>query len=555
MSRPFLLAVLIFTLSSVAWSQTPLGDEFQVSTTTPSYFSTVAMGEDGDFVVVWLGQYTEPAAAPICCVFLQQFDSDGSRHGVEVELHRYPQGLQVASVAMNQDGDFVVAWQNVDQRRGDYGIAGQAFRSSGTPMGSQFQISSSYRDTKGLPTVAIAADGDFVVVWVESRGLIGQRFSPNGTRVAEEFQVNTHTTGTPFSHSVAIQANGEFVVVWDSTPAYQFPGGPFEDGGPDGDGMGIFGQRFSSDGRSLGTEFIVNSYTTDAQRQPSVAMSPNGEFVVVWNSDPGLSPSGEAQDGDGFGVFGQRFNSNGTPIGGEFQVNSYTTSHQYLSWHAPSVAMNSNGNFVVVWYGPGADGQAFDWNGNRVGREFQTTFFGGEAVAMDQFGDFVVIGTGSTDPFSGTAIFGQRFRLNDMTISITGNETEFHAGDTLHVAVQVLNPGSSSVIDFYFGALLPDLDTLVVFTDLSFNASTCSLSKLETCAPMISRLDLSQRFAARLPSFFSYTWRGSEPPGPYKLFQAAVIPGGFADGNVDPGDILAIDTASLTFAGPTPPRP
>jgi hypothetical protein len=69
--------------------------------------------------------------------------------------------------------------------------------------------------------------------------------------------------------SVAVDANGDFVVVWSSD-------------GQDGDSYGIYGQRFDASGIPQGAEFLVNTHTTDAQSQPSVAMDADGDFVVVW---------------------------------------------------------------------------------------------------------------------------------------------------------------------------------------------------------------------------------------------------------------------------------
>ena len=46
-----------------------------------------------------------------------------------------------------------------------------------------------------------------------------------------------------------------------------------------------------------------------------------------------LSPRGAQpmtnEDGDADGIFGQMFDSSGSPIGGEFQVSTYTTNDQY----------------------------------------------------------------------------------------------------------------------------------------------------------------------------------------------------------------------------------
>ena len=93
-----------------------------------------------------------------------------------------------------------------------------------------------------------------------------------------------------------------------------------------------------------GSEFQVNSYTTNLQTSPAPASDGSGNFVVLWQSN--------GQDGSALGVFGQRFNATGDAQGSEFQVNSYTTSFQF----GPSVASDANGDFVVVWSSGYQDG-------------------------------------------------------------------------------------------------------------------------------------------------------------------------------------------------------
>ena len=109
---------------------------------------------------------------------------------------------------------------------------------------------------------------------------------------------------------MASDAAGNFVVVWESY-------------GQDGSSYGVFGQRYASTGAPLGPEFRVNTYTTGYQHDPAVASDSSGNFVVVWTSD--------GQDGSGNGVFGQRYDSSGAPLGPEFRVNTYTTDAQTAS--------------------------------------------------------------------------------------------------------------------------------------------------------------------------------------------------------------------------------
>ncbi len=64
----------------------------------------------------------------------------------------------------------------------------------------------------------------------------------------------------------------------------------------------------------------------------------------------------------------------------------------------------------------------------------------------------------------------------------------------------------------------------------------------------ISGVDLSSPFVNNQPSFFSFVWSGAEPPGLYTMFLAAVVPGAFADGTLDEGDIVALGSVTFTFA-------
>ena len=74
-----------------------------------------------------------------------------------------------------------------------------------------------------------------------------------------------------------------------------------------------------------GGEFQVNTYTYDLQRDAAVASDGAGNFVVVWEG-------GYSQDGSGRGVFGQRFDATGTPLGSEFQANTFSTNDQKDAW-------------------------------------------------------------------------------------------------------------------------------------------------------------------------------------------------------------------------------
>jgi DNA-directed RNA polymerase subunit beta' len=65
-------------------------------------------------------------------------------------------------------------------------------------------------------------------------------------------------------------------------------------------------------------------------------MAAGGDFIVVW---------GSIQDGDSYGIYGQRYNALGGLVGSEFSVNTYTPGSQVT----PVIAMDTDGDFVVAW--------------------------------------------------------------------------------------------------------------------------------------------------------------------------------------------------------------
>jgi hypothetical protein len=121
----------------------------------------------------------------------------------------------------------------------------------------------------------------------------------------------------------------------------------------------IQGQRYGSAGAPVGGQFQVNTFTSGNQFYSSVAVDASGAFVVVWDSNG--SPGGDAS---GYSIQGQRYSSAGAPQGGQFQVNAYTTGSQRM----PSLATAPDGSFVVVWASggsPGADTSSYSIQGRR----------------------------------------------------------------------------------------------------------------------------------------------------------------------------------------------
>ena len=83
--------------------------------------------------------------------------------------------------------------------------------------------------------------------------------------------------------------------------------------------MRVYARRFNSSGAPQGGEIVVNTYTTDTQARSDVALDSAGNFVVVWQSS-GRTATASA-------CSARRFDNSGTKVGAEFQVNQQTTGY------------------------------------------------------------------------------------------------------------------------------------------------------------------------------------------------------------------------------------
>ncbi len=393
----------------------PIGSEFRVNTHTSGEQRTftetpqsVAMDADGDFVVTWSSNGQDGSGWG---VYAQRYNAAGEALGNEFRVNTITSNSQqYSTVAMDADGDFVVTWSSNGQDGSGWGVYAQRYNTVGEAIGDQFRVNSFTSGSQEFSTVAMDADGDFAVTWSSNSqdgsgwGLYAQRYNAAGQALGNEFRVNSYTSGSQIYSKVAMDADGDFVVIWNSA-------------GQDGSSYGVYAQRYSAAGEVLGDEFKVNTYTSNTQRFSSVAMDADGDFVVTWSSS--------GQDGSGWGVYAQRYNAMGEALGQEFRVNTFSSGSQLYS----TVAMDADGDFVITWSSSAQDGsgygvyaQRYNAAGQVIGDEFQVNTYTNNSqrfsnVAMDADGDFIVNWTSNGQDGSSYGVYAQLYRELEAPIS------------------------------------------------------------------------------------------------------------------------------------------
>jgi hypothetical protein len=131
-------------------------------------------------------------------------------------------------------------------------------------------------------------------------------------------------------------------------------------------------------------------------------------------------------------------------------------------------------------------------------------------------------------------------------LSITLNQAQFVAGETVRVTLHVQQPGPTFTGDFYFGAILPDGQTALFISNEGWIQAL--LDNPRAFRPLAKHAVLSQGLDLTFDPFFAYTFQGGEPSDIYSFFAALTPPDAFSDGRIDAGGLLALVVKLFRFS-------
>ncbi len=353
------------------------GNDLKLGTAPVAWTANPALAtlSNGGFVAVWQGSDTVAGGAG-SGLWAQLRDAAGTAQGAAFALT--PNGDAKIegepAVAALPGGRFVVAYSVNDG--GAVRIAYRVVEANGS-AGAEKIVDSGASGDAAMPTVAILADGSFVVGWrsggtvhvqqaaadgsligaEQAYAMLSSAFSPSiaalkqgGYMVSwgeindgnvyaatsatkQVFAVNgdgyaaSLATAAPLPHMTTL-ANGNVVIAWDS-----YVNAPYGFAGSD-----VFFQLYDSSGHALGAAVQANIEGGSGRYDAAVTALSDGGFVVAWQSQTG--------DYDGAGIFGRRFGADGSAVDmHEFAINQMRAGEQT----GPDVVALANGGFAAAW--------------------------------------------------------------------------------------------------------------------------------------------------------------------------------------------------------------
>ncbi|SDH82091.1 Ig-like domain-containing protein [Pseudomonas panipatensis] len=354
-----------------------LGNAFQVNTTTGNdqYYPDVITLKDGSFVVVWEGNPPGSTGHDVYSAHYTVNPSTGAVQevGGDVRVNSNVTGDQYkpTAVALN-DGGYLVVWGSDGGDGSGSAVFAQRYSADGSKLGREFLVNpttdgnqgwgGSNVDMTALLDATVMADGNVYVTWqsdkADSDGWgIESTVIDIDAGYYSEFRINSTTSGDQKNAVTVALPNGGAVVVWESANG-------------DSSGTCVMAQMYDAKGMPLGSEFVVNSTTTNNQGMPAVEVLKDGSFVITWTSNAGGNDA-VMQQRYSYSYDASQHINGAVRVGGEQMVNNNDLGDQRHS----SVTALDNGGYLVSWKSL----EGGKWN--IYAREYDKT---GSAVSGDQ---------------------------------------------------------------------------------------------------------------------------------------------------------------------------
>jgi len=239
----------------------------------------VAVAMDGSFVVAWEDDADGDGDSQ---VMLRGFDADGSERFDQRSAHADARGdRQRPALAAQPDGGFVVAWEDDSDGNGIFQIHARGFDADGAERLPRLTVNTRAAGQQRSPAVAADLQGNFVVAWEDDQDrdgayqILARGFLADGRARFSDRRVHSRRGGQHRAPALGVTPGGAFAVAWqddgDGNGSYQIRAAAFSPVGARGSGYLA--------------EQTINRFAAGQQWAPGLALDGAGGLVVAWQDD------------------------------------------------------------------------------------------------------------------------------------------------------------------------------------------------------------------------------------------------------------------------------
>lgn len=292
----------------------------------------IAMNAAGDFMIAWLGAdgsvwsegFTKKTLSNDSKAWLPQQDNYPRRGSNDVwrmksSIHNCT-GEKNLDVAIDKDRNSVTVYECIVH--GDEYIYATILRSNedGTFDSRTYQISDAGDGHDSNPAVAMDEIGNFVVAWETNGSINAKVFDINGDMDSTKIQISTE--GDDSNPAVAMDEQGNFIVAWET-------------------GGYIFAKILDIKDNMYPPSMQISDAGDGVDSNPVVAMDAEGNGVVVWQV-----ASGEYIKARRYDYQSKKWLLIGNAQGDTATIINDDTDGEQLN---PAVAMTAKDKLVVTW--------------------------------------------------------------------------------------------------------------------------------------------------------------------------------------------------------------
>jgi len=289
-------------------------DDTSTATSEQSY-PAMATGSNEQVYIVWHDTRNGNFQ-----IYSSKSTNGGDTFGSNIRVDGGDSNAKYPAIDVGPAGEIYIVWQ--DNRDGNYDIYFSSSQDGGSTYSTDVKVSLTNSIADAQPDIAVAPNGDMVVVWNENDEHIKSAVSTDGgSTFIRHINVDLAPAGTTMKNPSVAISSSIILVAW-------------EDGR--GSSFDIYSAGSTNGGVSYSADNMVNSDVANTQHKCDIGVDSQGKFYVVWRD----------RRNDEYDIYMCNTTNDGTTFGTNYMVNGGPAGKMQDS---PAMAVAQDDTLLFTW--------------------------------------------------------------------------------------------------------------------------------------------------------------------------------------------------------------